>query len=134
MEISLHDIIKISQTTWKKIGYLNSSQLFHDNNLDLSIFLKKNKTNPQTKQKREMQSVFWEITIFWVFAQLYFKRTPSHFFSYILPLTAHEHFTRNDVCVFLTVDVLKAVGNLLSYISTEAHLDLFLKGFQLAYS
>ena len=30
----------------KKIGYLNSSQLFHHSNLDLSIFLKKNKTKP----------------------------------------------------------------------------------------
>ena len=34
----------------------------------------------------------------------------------------------------LTVAVLKAVENLLRYISSEAHLDLFLKEFQLAYS
>ena len=38
-------IIKISQATWKKVDYFNSSQLSSHDNLDLSISLKKNKTN-----------------------------------------------------------------------------------------
>ena len=38
-------IIKISQTTWKKVDYFNSSQLSSHDNLDLSISLKKNETN-----------------------------------------------------------------------------------------
>ena len=38
-----------------------------------------------------------------------------------------------SMCV-LTVAVLEAVENLLRYVSAEAHLDLFVKELQLAYS
>ena len=45
----------------------------------------------------------------------------------------YEHFGSNRLCVLLIVAVVKAVENLLRYISATAHLDLFLNEFQLLY-
>ena len=87
--------------------------------------------------ERETRKRVLENNYFWVFAQLYFKRTPSHLFSQILCVfSTNSCFTnilKATIYVFLTVAVLKAVENLLRYISTEAHLDLFLKEFRLTF-
>ena len=47
-----------------------------------------------------------------------FLNTLSRFYKQLL----NKHFGNNHLCVFLIVAVLKAVRNLLRYISAEAHL------------
>ena len=97
-------IIKISQTTWQIVGYFNSSQPFPHNNSDLSISMKKNKTNPLSKRKRDTQSAFWKITIFLVFAQLYFKRLrhifiPRYFANIIRTAASQTLWKQPPMCV-----------------------------------
>ena len=58
----------------------------------------------------------------------------ARYFRNVLLKLLREHFGSNHLCAFLIVAVLKAVENLLRYISVEAHFDVFLNEFQLLYS